>query len=193
MPTHETAYEYAPTAKAYLRLIRRRVLWLTAMISTPVALVPTFDYFLDDRDAIPLASMAVISSLVTVPFAGMGVWGAPRIGRILRCYPWRAYPCTYVPLSRDFVMVLAIVPDREVAIHGAPYSCDFQRKQNPHPEIIWFAGDPACGGVASPAGGHYPQRVVVTRPHAGEPPSPPDEVAIRAGLAKNGRYLARWL
>ncbi|MGW2559303.1 hypothetical protein ACWCXB_08670 [Streptomyces sp. NPDC001514] len=158
----------------------------------PVVLVAASVTLLEPDDAIPLVGTTLLVSLPTIPFVGLGVLGAPRIARILRCYPWRAVPCRYIPEGRNFVMALAIAPDQELLLHPTPYSCDLRRKQNPHPDIIWFAGDPACGGVASPTGGHYPQRVI--RPsHSGAELPPADERAERAGLARNGRYLRRWL
>lgn len=188
VPMHKTAYEHSSTAGGYRRLVRRRLMWLGVFVIIPAALVTVALTILDVDQAIPLVASAVLVSLPAIPFAGLGVLGAPRIARILRCYPWRAYPCSYVPRDRDNVLMLALAPDRELEMNPTPYACDLQRKQNDHPDVIWFAGDPACGGVASPAGGHYPQRVVTKRPQRDAPRPVPDAVAERAGLARKGRY-----
>ncbi|MFD7445182.1 hypothetical protein [Streptomyces sp. NPDC059909] len=158
-------------------------------------LIAAFVWRLEGDDAISWVALTFLIALTAIPFLGMGVVGAPGVARILQSYPWRAYPCAYVPNSRDHLITITLAPDQELVIHPVPYRCDLSSEQNPHPDIIWFAGDPACGGVASPAGGHYPQRVI--RPSHSGPELPPAderaERAERAGLAKGGRYLRRRL
>ncbi|MGW0699747.1 hypothetical protein ACWD0A_10535 [Streptomyces sp. NPDC002867] len=79
-------------------------------------------------------------------------------------------------------------------LHTTPFRCDLKHKHNAYPDRIWFAGDPACGGVLSPVGGHFPVRAV--NPALWEEPSADvqaaDARAEAAGLARDGRYLRRW-
>ncbi|MFE7773571.1 hypothetical protein ACFU5O_06685 [Streptomyces sp. NPDC057445] len=192
VPMCKAAFEHPATTKAYRRLVRRRGGWCAASIIGPALLTTACISLQKTEVAISWVAITLLVSLPVIPFLAMGLLGAPRMARILQCYPWRAYPCRYVPRSRDYVLVLTIAPNHEVAIYTVPYRCDLRHKQNGHVEVIWFAGDPTCGGVASPAGGHFPQRVVTKPPNRDEPQPSPDDVAERAGLAKNGRYLRPW-
>ncbi|MET7619359.1 hypothetical protein [Streptomyces sp. NPDC005408] len=188
--------EYPPTAAAYRRLVRRRQLWFVGFLSAPLVLVGVGIHQSLPDWGIPLFAVALLASPVTVAVSALALIHSPRTARVLRSYPWRAYPCMYPPRGqrRDFLIAVMIAPGQELVLHTSPYRCDLQHKQNEHPDVIWFAGDPACGGVLSPAGGHYPARAMRAALWDSRPPElpPADALAEQAGLAKDGRYLRRW-
>ncbi|WP_031074283.1 magnesium transporter [Streptomyces sp. NRRL S-118] len=186
----KTAWEHPPTEAGYRRLVRRRTLAFLSTLVLPALAIALSTRFLDGDDAIGLTVMSFIGGLVTALFLGLALPGVARTGRILRCYGWRAYPCTYVPRSREDLMVISFGPGADVVMFPAPFRCDLRAKRNDHPAYIWFAGDPRCGGVVSPVGGHYPQRVLTKESPPAAAVAPP--VAERAGLARRGRYLRRW-
>ncbi|MFF3459071.1 hypothetical protein ACFYXH_33100 [Streptomyces sp. NPDC002730] len=138
----------------------------------------------------------MLISPVTALISALALIHTPRTARILQSYPWRAYQCSYPPRGQrqDFLISVSVAPDQELLLHTSPYRCNLQYKRNEHPDTIWFAGDPSCGGVVSPAGGHYPVRAVRTGLWQGRPLELPaaDALAESAGLAKEGRYLRRW-
>ncbi|MGI5404079.1 hypothetical protein ACQEVG_32425 [Streptomyces sp. CA-135486] len=196
VPTAETAFSHPPTVAAYRGLVRRRQLWLAGfVVASGTIIVGGEELPVADR-AIPLFATMLLTAPVLVLMAALALIYTPRTARILRTYPWRAYPCRYPPRGqrRDFVMAVTVAPGREVLLHSTPYRCSLEHKRNTHPDTIWFAGDPEGGGVASPVGGHYPVRVVPTAMRDGQrPPLPPaDALAESAGLAKDGRYLRYW-
>ncbi|WP_324983801.1 hypothetical protein [Streptomyces sp.] len=181
---------------AYRKLVRRRRLWFAGFLSVPLLLIAVGIHQTMPNWSIPLVAVALLASPVTLAISALALIHTPRTARILRSYPWRAYPCRYPPRGqrRDFFIIVTIAPAQELVLHTSPYRCDLQHRQNQHPDVIWFAGDPVCGGVLSPAGGHYPARAMCAALSDNRPRElpPADALAERAGLAKDGRYLRRW-
>ncbi|MFB9517737.1 hypothetical protein [Streptomyces purpureus] len=179
---------------AHRRFLVWRWGWLTVGIAAFTA-APVWLAFTEDVEgAMPWVAMTVITAPFVALFAGLALVSSTRAARVLRHYPWRAYPCTHVPVQehRDHLVVLDLGGGERLAVHPVPLRCDLERKKNRHPGVIWFAGDVHSGGVASPVGGHYPMRVVRASLGRGGgqdgtlPPATP--LAERAGLAKGGRY-----
>lgn len=186
----KTALEHPATASGYRRLVRRRVLGFVSTLVLPTIAITACLTLLDGDDAIGTTVLCFLIGVTAALVTGLALPSMPRTGRILRCYPWQAYPCRYIERSRDHLIVMQLGPDDQAVVHPAPFRCDLQRKHNDQPTVIWFAGDPRCGGVASPVGGHYPQRVITKDSPPPSAVAPP--VAERAGLARRGRYLRRW-
>ncbi|MFE6127359.1 hypothetical protein ACFQ6Q_03650 [Streptomyces sp. NPDC056437] len=195
VPTTAPAFEHPPTAVGYRRLMLRRRMWLAAFLCLLAVLVwIAAELSLPDR-AIPLFIVVLLLCPVLVLASAAALLCTPRTARILQSYVWQEYPCSYPPRGqrRDFVVVVTVAPGHEVTLHTTPYRHNLQHKRDPHPGVIWFAGDPHSGGVVSPVGGHAPLRVASTALWDRDPQLPPaDAVAERAGLARDGRYVRRW-
>lgn len=114
-----------------------------------------------------------------------------RNAAILKTYPWRAYPCEYPHRSLESPKVIRIkfTDNHAPTLRFTPFSVNLKEKQNPRPDMIWFAGDIRYGGVVSPVGGHFPVRVVPDAPREAVPDGTPeaDELAQRADLVRGGK------
>ncbi|WP_019890589.1 hypothetical protein [Streptomyces purpureus] len=193
-PLLKTAFEHPPTAAALRRHVRRRRVGFYGSIAVTLFMVFGLPAFVDADTAVRWAVPTVLAEPLVALLPGLALVSSTRAARVLRHYPWRAYPCTHVPVQehRDHLVVLDLGGGKRVAVHPVPLRCDLERKKNRHPGVIWFAGDVHSGGVASPVGGHYPMRVVRASLGRGGgqdgtlPPATP--LAERAGLAKGGRY-----
>ncbi|MDJ0382678.1 hypothetical protein [Streptomyces sp. G-G2] len=111
-----------------------------------------------------------------------------RVAIVLRSYPWQEYTCSYPPRPATSPTIVSIPfsASFEPSYRVTPFPVDLARKQNAHPDRIWFAGDPRFGGVVSPVGGHYPVRVVPARVPAGGWGGGDDALARRVGLMRRG-------
>lgn len=194
-PMTGTAFSHPATAAGYRRIVLRRRLWLAGFICAPIILVWVGQQGLVPDTVIPLYGVTLLVCPLLVLITVLALAHAPRIARILQSYPWHAYPCTYPPAAqrRAFAVAITVAPGQEFRLQTTPYRHNLQHKHDPHPGVIWFAGDPHSGGVVSPVGGHAPLRVAATALWERDPQLPPaDAVAERAGLAKDGRYVRRW-
>ncbi len=103
-------------------------------------------------------------------------------------------PASYPQVGqRNFAVALVAESGQEVRLQTTPYRHHLQSMRDPHPDTIWFAGDPYVGGVVSAVGGDRPVRVTATTLWDRDPQLPQaDARAEQAGLARDGRYIRRW-
>lgn len=176
-----------PTIRGHARLVIKRWAWLAFMTVLAVA---SF-YACIAWKSIGLTVLCVFFYPFMLTLTFVAVWRTQRVKNILSTYPWRAYPCSYPPRALEQPVVIRIRFSEQYAptLRITPFSVELDRKQNPQPDMIWFAGDPRYGGVVSPVGGHYPVRVVPEDMGDGVPGGAPEEdvLAERAGLVKGGK------
>jgi hypothetical protein len=189
VPPLKSAFEHPPTLRAHKRLVVKRVLWLVFTVALAAAAI-TYSI---EHSSIGLAVLSTVFFGPVLPTVVIALLRTRRNRRILSSYPWRAHACSYPRRPRDSPVVITVhFGDQHRPVWRiTPFSVDLAHKRNAHPGMIWFAGDPAIGGVVSPAGGHFPVRVVPDRRLDSLPRGTPEAHALaeRAGLVKNGRVL----
>ncbi|GGZ33689.1 hypothetical protein GCM10010387_29850 [Streptomyces inusitatus] len=189
-PPLSSALRHPATAEGHRRLVARRTSWLIAV----VLLGAGAGWCATVQTPSQLPGFLVILAVCYPPclfVTGLALRRTRRMARILALYPWQAYPCTYPRRSVESPKAIVIefseayTPVLRLALHSG----DLAKKQNPSPDLIWFAGDPRYGGVISPVGGHFPVRVVPEPPGGGAPGggTAADVLAERAELVKGGR------
>ncbi|GAA2231468.1 hypothetical protein GCM10010232_17510 [Streptomyces amakusaensis] len=179
-----------PTAAGHRRLVARRWAWLVlVLLLTGAAVRAGFGKPVRDLVGLAVFSLCVYPLLLWV--TSLALRRTARVSRILKSYPWRAYPCDYPRRAAESPKVIRVrfADDHAPVLRLTPFAVDLARKQNPSPDLIWFAGDPRYGGVISPVGGHFPVRVVPEPPGGGGPGggAEADVLAERAELVKGGR------
>ncbi|WP_455360244.1 hypothetical protein [Streptomyces sp. SYSU K21746] len=190
-PLIKAAMDHPPTARGFEHLVRKRRAWLSVVLALIVA---TALLGLLRPSANTLVGMACTGLFLHVPALAATIVAlvrTQRIAQILRSYPWQAYGCHYPrrPSTSPTVVEIRFREDYAPLLRVTPFPVLLQQKQNAHPDLIWFAGDPRYGGVISPVGGHFPVRVVPESvPAQGWVGSAEDDVlAEQAGLVTGGK------
>ncbi|MFI1395564.1 hypothetical protein [Streptomyces sp. NPDC020681] len=190
VPLAKAALDHPSTSVGHRRLVVKRRLWLIAMLLMGVALTYAAAS-LPPADRVGFIVLSVIFYPLIMFVTCLALHRTKRVATILRTYPWRAYPCGYPRRSLESprAVVIRFSEDHAPVLRTTQYSGHLQNKQNPHPDMIWFAGDPRFGGVVSPVGGHFPVRVVPESMGDALPPGTPEDDALaeRAGLVTGGR------
>ncbi|MFF3323797.1 hypothetical protein [Streptomyces sp. NPDC002889] len=190
LPLAKAALDHPPTATGQRRLVLKRRAWLVGVLLLGVGCARM-------ATAGPPSKMAgfiiicVLFYPLTLVVTFLALRRTRRNAAILKTYPWRAYPCEYPHRSVESpkVIMIKFTDDHAPILRFTPFSVYLKEKQNPQPEMIWFAGDIRYGGVVSPVGGHFPVRVVPDAPREAVPDGTlaEDELAERAELVKGGK------
>ncbi|MEV6401106.1 hypothetical protein AB0M39_41100 [Streptomyces sp. NPDC051907] len=190
LPAAKAAFDHPPTADGHRRLVVRRRIWLIAVLSVGAGSV----YLCATQ---PLSEMIgfILLNVLFFPIAlgvtFLALLRTRRVASVLKAYPWQAYPCEHPRRSLESpkVIVIRFSEEHRPVLRLTPFSAHLAQKQNPQPDLIWFAGDPRYGGVVSPVGGHYPVRAVPESMGDAVPPGSPEGNALaeRADLVKDGR------
>ncbi|MFD4143572.1 hypothetical protein [Streptomyces sp. NPDC058572] len=190
LPLSKTAFDHPPTALGHRRLVLKRRIWSGGMLAFGAA----WSYMGVVTPPSDIASLIIASVLFYPLTLGVTLLALRRTRRnaaILKTYPWRAYPCEYPHRSLESPKVIRIrfTDDHAPVLRFTPFSVNLKEKQNPRPDMIWFAGDIRYGGEVSPVGGHFPVRVVPDAPREAVPDGTPeeDELAERADLVRGGK------
>ncbi|CAM5630577.1 hypothetical protein SAVIM338S_06021 [Streptomyces avidinii] len=178
----KVAWNHPPTVDGYARLVLRRVLWLIGMVTGVAAAMACVTLRL-----IPPA-LPLMGCVFVIPFLPVTIIiyvRRKRVAAVLQAYPWREVPARHDP-QRSAIVSLRFSDELTLAFRMFPYPT--RLTSDAFPDLIWFAGDPRFGGVASPVGGHRPVRVVpdvTTAPHATEGwTGGDDELARRVGIMR---------
>ncbi|MGW1979654.1 hypothetical protein [Streptomyces sp. NPDC001889] len=172
-----------------------RRLGVAAALGVPAALIWAAELTAFPDEAIPLLAVALLASPFPLLVSVLALIHTPRTARVLQCYAWRSYPCRYPQGSqrRSFAIAVTVAPGEEILLRTTPYRRGLGRRRSDRLDTIWFAGDPAAGGVLSPVGGARPVRALRTALwESGAQVPPADAQAERAGLAREGRFVRRW-
>ncbi|MCX4820622.1 hypothetical protein OG883_12005 [Streptomyces sp. NBC_01142] len=190
LPLVKAAFDHPPTMTGHRRLVIKRRIWLIGVLFLGAALVYLgVTYPPSDIIGSVLFSLLFYPLALTVAF--LALRRTRRVARILKAYPWQAYSCEYPRRSLDSpkVIMIKFTEEHTPVLRFTPFSVHLAQKQNPQPDMIWFAGDPRYGGVVSPVGGHFPVRVVPEAMGEAVPDGTPadDARAELADLVKDGR------
>lgn len=190
LPLTKAALDHPPTAAGHRHLVLKRRAWLGGVLLLGAGCA----YMATAGPPSRVAGFIILSILFYPLILGVTVLALRRTRRnaaILKTYPWRAYPCDYPHRSLESPKVIRIrfTDDHTPILRFTPFSVNLKEKQNPQPDMVWFAGDIRYGGVVSPVGGHFPVRVVPDAPREAVPDGTPaeDELAERADLVRAGK------
>ncbi|MFE9792509.1 hypothetical protein ACFYRL_12280 [Streptomyces goshikiensis] len=181
----KAAWDHPPTVVGYRRLTRRRRAWLASvgfpfLISVACLVLDLF------RAASFTFLITTIALLPFFPWVTIAYFRRRRVVAVLRAYPWRELPCRLPPLVTGAPATVAITFREDFAplFRIIPFPVLLADRENNHPGLIWFAGDPRFGGVVSPVGGHRPVRVVLDKGAGREWGGGDDALALRVGLVR---------
>ncbi|MFF8841307.1 hypothetical protein ACF08N_01035 [Streptomyces sp. NPDC015127] len=190
VPQLKAAFDHPPTARGHRRLVVKRRIWLALIVATGVGWT-WMGVAHPPRNVIGMIVISVLFYPLLLTVTYLALRRTRRNAAILRTYPWRAFPCEYPRRSLESpkVVVINFTDDHAPVLRFTPFSVNLREKQNPQPDMIWFAGDIRYGGVVSPVGGHFPVRVVPDAPAAPVPAGTAgeDELARVAELVKDGK------
>ncbi|MFG2292607.1 hypothetical protein [Streptomyces sp. NPDC048603] len=190
----KAAWTHPPTRAGYQNLVRRRAVWLAVFsASTFVTLMVPLIHSSERSQYLAFVATVLLNGPMLLLMALLYVRRI-RILAVLRAYPWQDRQCEYssrADSSTDATLIrIGFDASYTPQFRLFPYPLDLARKENAHPDRVWFAGDPRYGGVVSPVGGHYPVRVVPHRMPEGRwsggggNGDEPDALAVRVGLVR---------
>lgn len=181
----KVAWDHPPTVIGYKRLVHRRVVTAVGLGVPFLCACACLNFHLAQKAAVVFL-LSTIGFLPWLPWAVVAYFRRHRVAAVLRSYPWTELPCLHPTRATGSPATVAITFREDFAplFRIIPFPVLLADRENDHPGLIWFAGDPRFGGVVSPVGGHRPVRVVLDKGAGREWGGGDDALALRVGLVR---------